>query len=370
MSDPTLPPIADFNASTVTELQFRTALSALRGYLAGGIGTTGTAPAVRTALALGTAAQATLTTSTTDTTADRALRTGDWGLGGTAGVAPPGLDLNNAVRPGFYRADSDIANRPGGAGNWAVIVASRDLDNTAQFAMSRTATLDIHYRTQAGAGVWSPWRRVLIGTDAPPAPPGDDFNDATTFGPTQTFGAAANKPAGDGHAVLTLPRNATNRAQLTMRTDSAALRYATLLQGRQISSSGGVGEWVNFFHTRNILGTVSQTAGIPTGSVLQGNASAVSPSGGYNERTAAGFQIAHHSLTTSDSDDTTWTYSAAFLTGTTPVISIQPVGDSDLRVRLVSRTATACVFSVRDAAGDRVAVPVDLMARGRWSDLT
>jgi hypothetical protein len=369
MSDPTLPPIADFNASTVTELQFRTALSALRGYLAGGIGTTGTAPAVRTALALGTAAQATLTTSTTDTTADRVLRTGDWGLGGTAGVAPPGLDLNNAVRPGFYRADSDIANRPGGAGNWAVIVASRDLNNTAQFAMSRTATLDIHYRTQAGAGVWSPWRRVLIGTDTPPAPPGDDFNGAVTFGLT-AMAATTNAPFGLGQwSVLTVPRASTRIAQLALRTHQTH-QPANLLAVRQSASDSGAAPWYNVFHSGNILGTVSQTAGLPTGSVFQGNASVASPSGGYSERTASGFQIAHHSLTTSDSDDTTWTYNAAFLTGTTPVISIQPVGDSDLRVRLVSRTATACVFSVRDAAGDRVAVPVDLMARGRWSDLT
>jgi hypothetical protein len=127
--------------------------------------------------------------------------------------------------------------------------------------------------------------------------------------------------------------------------------------------------WARNYDQRSILGTVSQAAGIPTGSVLQGNASATTPAGGYVERRANGFQIAHHTLTSSSSADTTWTYNTAFLAGSTPVISITPVGDVSYRVRLVSRTATAAVFSIRDGSDNRVAVPVDLMARGRWSDM-
>lgn len=134
--------------------------------------------------------------------------------------------------------------------------------------------------------------------------------------------------------------------------------------------SGGWGALFKFFHTRNVVGTVVNASGVPDGALMQGNASAAAPTGGWTERLADGFQTVHHSLTSSASANTTWTYNSAFLAGSTPVITAQPIGDADYRVRIVSRTETACVFSIRDTAGNRVAVPVDLTARGRWSDMT
>lgn len=128
--------------------------------------------------------------------------------------------------------------------------------------------------------------------------------------------------------------------------------------------------WAKFFQSLNILGIVSLSGGVPTGAAWQGNANAGNPSGGYSEPMVNGFQTLHHTLTTSTSADTTWVYNSAFLSGSSPVVSILPVDNSDLRVRLVSRTTVTCVFSVRDSAGNRVAVPVDLMARGRWSNMT
>jgi hypothetical protein len=128
--------------------------------------------------------------------------------------------------------------------------------------------------------------------------------------------------------------------------------------------------WRLLFDQATAVGTVSQTSGIPTGALLQGNASTASPAGGWFERTAAGFQTAHLTVNSSASADTTWTFTSAFLTGTTPVVTIQAVGDVDYTARLVSRSATAVVFSIRDALGARVAVPVDLVARGRWSNMT
>jgi hypothetical protein len=128
--------------------------------------------------------------------------------------------------------------------------------------------------------------------------------------------------------------------------------------------------WREIYHQGFLLGTVSQTGGVPTGALFQGNASASSPTGGFFERTATGFQVCHHTLTSSASEDTTWTYNTAFLTGSSPVISITPIGDASYRVRLVSRSATAAIFSIRDGSDNRVAVSVDLIARGRWSNMT
>lgn len=119
-----------------------------------------------------------------------------------------------------------------------------------------------------------------------------------------------------------------------------------------------------------VLGAVSQDGGVPTGGVFHGNASVAAPAGSWFERTAAGFMTCHATLTSSTSADTTWTYASAFLGGTTPALSIQPIG-ANLRVDVVSRNETACVFSIRDlTTGARVAVPADLIARGRWSNMT
>jgi hypothetical protein len=52
---------------------------------------------------LGTAAASDVTTSTNDTTAGRLLKNGDWGLGRTQGVAPPGTGLLGDIRGGFYQ---------------------------------------------------------------------------------------------------------------------------------------------------------------------------------------------------------------------------------------------------------------------------
>jgi hypothetical protein len=128
--------------------------------------------------------------------------------------------------------------------------------------------------------------------------------------------------------------------------------------------------WRRVYNQEDILETVSQSGGVPTGGIFQGNASAASPTGGYAQRDASGFQTAHHVLNSSASADVTWTYNLAFLAGSTPVISIQPVG-ADLRPELISVSATAVTFSVRETAtGNRAAVSTHLIARGRWSNMT
>lgn len=66
----------------------------------------------RTNLELGTAAIATLTTSTTDATAARVTKNGDWGMGSTA-QAPGFLDFKTDIPTGIYRGVfSSVANGP------------------------------------------------------------------------------------------------------------------------------------------------------------------------------------------------------------------------------------------------------------------
>lgn len=139
--------------------------------------------------------------------------------------------------------------------------------------------------------------------------------------------------------------------------------------GLRTAATGAI-TWTELYGRHNLVGTVSQSGGLPTGAVLQGNASASAPAGGYVELLADGFQRVHAVITTSTGADTTLTFGSAFLAGTTPAVVITPTGDSDLRRRLVSVSATAVVFSVRDAAGARVAVPANVQVAGRWSNMT
>jgi len=143
MSDPTLPPIADFNASTVTELQFRTALSALRSYLAGGIGTTGTPAAVRAAMEI-----------------HRAF------INGTTSEN----DLD-AITPGGFGNDSQSnfpSNGPPLSGNRRLVGASFGSPNNSrgQFVVDATdpTRRRAFYRARnlptGNGGAWTPWREV------------------------------------------------------------------------------------------------------------------------------------------------------------------------------------------------------------------
>jgi hypothetical protein len=163
-------------------------------------------------------------------------------------------------------------------------------------------------------------------------------------------------------------RRTTDAEMQLMLTEFAANEANRCLWFRRRTTSAW-GNWKRVYDWANVLGTVSQSDGVPTGALFQGNAASASPTGGYVELRAGGFQECHHVLTSSASADTTWTYNTAFLSGSVPVISIQPVGDADYHVRLVSRSDTACVFSIRNTSGARVAVACDLFARGRWSNL-
>jgi hypothetical protein len=225
----------------------------------------------------GTAANATVTTSATDTTAGRLLKVGDFGLGGQ-GVAFSG-DADTLTSAGFYNL--------GAAANVfstfdALLHVPRGADRGFQLNAART-TSELAFRVKDGA-TWTSWRRI--------------------------------------------------------------------------------------YQPGNLLGTVSESGGVPTGAVLQGNASAATPAGGYSERMADGFQRVHHVVTTSSSADTTVTFTNAFLAGSTPAVNITPLGDSELRPRIVSISATAVVLSVRDGSNNRVAVPAHIQVSGRWSNMT
>ncbi|SDY48479.1 Protein of unknown function [Jannaschia faecimaris] len=110
----------------------------------------------------------------------------------------------------------------------------------------------------------------------------------------------------------------------------------------------------------DILGQVSQSAGLPTGALFE---SGSSPDGTFI-RFADGTQICAHRFQTSDTAPTPWTFPAAF--ADTPRITLSPASAA---ARLASHQgATLLGVDVNgwDIMGTRRTLYVDVLAIGRW----
>jgi hypothetical protein len=291
------------------------------------------------------------------------LRVSAQGIAFNSGTAvAPSIYVLSDTDTGIYSPDADqVALATGGVERVRVTNAGMQVTGTI------TGTAVTQSPTDATAG-----RLLKVGdfglglvSNAPPTVA--DLDDATL-----PVGFYRVTPAGTTAGTWPPSMSATG-GYLTVRrynvdnVEQTLARQGVTTHGiwRRLYTSGTWQAWQ--LVGLQVLGTVSQTAGTPTGALWQGNAHEASPANGYFERSANGFQTCQHTITSSASSDTTWTFPAAFLSGSTPQISITPVGDSDLRPRVVSRSATSVVFSIRDGSGARVAVPVDLIARGRWS---
>jgi hypothetical protein len=202
-----------------------------------------------------------------------------------------------------------------------------------------------------------------------------DLTDLTValFPGTYRVGDAATAigaPAGaTGQYVLWVGRGTTSRISCILANPVASAANQRLWFGSRNVASGAI-TWQRITLNLDILGTVSQSGGVPTGAILQGNASATTPAGGYVERHANGFQTLHIVVDSSDSADVTVTFTNAFLTGSAPAVAIVSVGDALHDRRIVSISPTAVTFAVRDGSGARIAAPTHLTITGRWSDMT
>lgn len=113
------------------------------------------AAVARASLVLGTAAQANVTTSSTDKTANSALRVGDGGLLVPITLVGPNLNLRRPT--GFYYAQAPANNPPGASSGWLVQQDISDAYNTQNYVDA--ATGDLYHRTLSNS-VQRPWREV------------------------------------------------------------------------------------------------------------------------------------------------------------------------------------------------------------------
>ena len=94
----------------------------------------------------------------TDTTSNRLLKIGDFGLGGR-GVSHPSADLNLTSNPGFYRLSTADANAyPGKISGDSLIVTSFSTSYVGQIGMSRSGAVWTRYNDN---GTWTDWNQVI-----------------------------------------------------------------------------------------------------------------------------------------------------------------------------------------------------------------
>ena len=136
------------------------------------------------------------------------------------------------------------------------------------------------------------------------------------------------------------------------------------------------GSWQEIYHAGTILGTVSQTAGVPTGAVMQHSSSA----NGFFERRASGrAECTRTDQTTANvstaygslfrSADIAWTFPSAFFAGTLPAVAFSADNSDVIGSRVISLSATAVTFQLVANASIASTTTVRASAHGRWSDM-
>ncbi|WP_102110314.1 DUF2793 domain-containing protein [Oceaniglobus roseus] len=190
-----------------------------------------------------------------------------------------------------------------------------------------------------------------------------DNSISTGFYRYQTASGSSGAPAAIINAHLLHTRRSTGGGEtqiIVVETGNQPFTSGTLMA--RVRIAGAWSDWRRMFDNTSAVGPVSQSAGLPTGGLMERGTTA----SGTFRRLADGTQVCSHAVTTSGTADLTWNYPATFASGSTPVLSVQPVS-ADARIGvLVSASATQAVVAVRDLANARQAASCHLTAVGRW----
>ena len=240
-----------------------------------------------------------ITQSTTDATAGRLLRVGDFGLGSAA--CPIITDFTVELAAGLYRYSEDtVVGGPDSVSYWSSAIVTRQQDGG-------TSVLAIRRAVGAAPKLWI---------------------------------------------------------------------------GHRAGATGALA-WTEIYHQKNILGTVSQSAGVPTGAVIERGANANGEYAKFADGTlictASGRTLAY---STADLINYTWTFPAPCVVGSFPVVSAalspltadyaglarrdlcafaQSAGTAGAVVSFTRPSGATRAFIAGDAAAN-----VRLVVTGRW----
>lgn len=208
-----------------------------------------------------------------------------------------------------------------------------------------------------------------LGAAGSPAVADCDAVTTTGFWYIPSGGTVLNLPSGMGTGAGTLQvaaaLNASNLTQIVVRNSNAD----AWLRAR---SGGTWGAWQRIFHAGNVLGTVSQSAGVPTGALVESGSGA----NGRYRRFACGLQICwRDDLSAASagtalgslfrSADVNWTYPIAFLSGAAPVVTASAL-DADSWCSAGTQGVSSATLRVIAAVTKASAITVRATATGRW----
>lgn len=422
---PSLPASSSFTGGTVTEGQFKAAITALRDYLAALLGADGTATTALATLGAPFSSTSNKTAAYTVTLSDRgrlitASGTGAWTLALPAvGIAEAGFMVglrngstgNITIDPSGAELVNGLATLVVGPGGDAVavctgsewVVVGSTGNDPLSLPVGTLADLSLRFLTRPGVGLYSPAANVLgfainatermrlttTGAQITGLLTGtavtQTANDSTTgrllkvldfgignlpnttaissSGPLSTFpsglsrisGGTTEQPAGVGTGTVFTACNQPGRMAQQVHATQFNRLYAR-------SSHDDVwSPWSMIYGQNNVIGTVSQSSGVPTGAVIERGSNA----NGEYARFADGTQICTRTLTASASAGVAWTFPAAFVAA--PVVTGSAVATVLAAICLdAAPSATAVTLSVRDKADARRADVMHLMAVGRW----
>lgn len=174
-----------------------------------------------------------------------------------------------------------------------------------------------------------------------------------------------NKPAfASNFAMLQMTRNSTLAAQMAVGLNQGINQNARFAI-RAKTGATTWGSWFELYSQTSILGTVSQSGGVVTGALIEKGNNA----NGYYTRWASGHQECWMpTFATAASAAATWTFPAAFISGTI-IAGAEPVTAANLNVVPTSAPGTTSVNfrSFNADSGDESVLPTAFVwARGRW----
>lgn len=364
---PALPASSSFTGGSVTEGQFKTALTALRDYLSALLGADGTVATALATLGVPLNAVTNKTAAYTVVTSDRGKLITTSGAGGWT------LSLPAAATAG---AGFSVSLWNGSSGTITIDPSAAELVNGA-------ATVE----AIAGAGgvlvcTGTAWHWLPTGRPVTTSPTdttsarllkvGDfglggyggnvaDFNSVDgNLSFIRADSSALNRPAAPNSIGINLSRSGTLHGQLMMGLNNTTGLRGTLFTRIKTDATTWTA-WAALYGQGNILGTVSQTSGVPTGAIIERGSNA----NGEYVRFADGTQICTRTLTGATGSGSTWTFPAAFAAA--PVVTGNAVATVLSSVCIdAAPSTTAVTVSARDKADARRADVMHLTATGRW----
>lgn len=194
-----------------------------------------------------------------------------------------------------------------------------------------------------------------------------DLNTVLVNGWTAVSSTATNKPpgAGDGLVLTSMWDNA----------GAASHEFTNFADGKKshrVLTGGTWTGWSQIYKASTILGTVSQSSGVPTGAVIERGSNA---NGSY-VRFADGTQICSHTITTGilnvasgaifASPSYTWSFPAAFASGTAMALSGSDGSTDNVWVSGGAYGTTGMSVKALSWASSSSARILSIAATGRW----